>query len=84
MKANNDIKYFIAKIARSIFFIFFIGGLFLLLSMLLESLCNNFIFKKFHVPCINTMEAAGIVAFVYIIFFGIKFGSAAGKSKGTN
>ena len=75
MKANNyDIKFTIEKIARSIFFIIFIGGLFLFISYILENVCNRMIFDAFKMPCINTLEAAGIVGFGYIIIYGINFG----------
>ena len=85
MKANNhDIKLTIEKIARSIFFIIFIGGLFLFLSYTLENICNLVIFNTFKIPCINTLEAAGIVGFVYIIVYGIIFGIKSMRGEMTN
>jgi len=75
MKANDNItKTTIEKIARTIFFIFFIGGLFLFMSFTLENVCNRMIFDTFKMPCINTLEAAGIIGFIYIIIYGINFG----------
>lgn len=85
MKTNNhDIKLTIEKIARSIFFIIFIGGLFLFISYTLENICNLVIFDTFKIPCINTLEAAGIVGFAYIIFYGINFGIKSMRSEMTN
>lgn len=85
MKANNhDIKLTIEKIARSIFFIIFIGGLFLFISYTLENICNLVIFNTFKIPCINTLEAAGIVGFAYIIIYGINFGIKSMRSEMTN
>lgn len=62
------------KAARTTFFIVFVGGLFLFSAMSFENLCNRVIFNYFHVPCISTLEAAGMIAFAYIIYFGVKFG----------
>ena len=85
MKANNyDIKLTIEKIARSIFFIIFIGGLFLFISYILENVCNRVIFDTFKMPCINTLEAAGIVGFGYIIIYGINFGIKTIKNRNDN
>lgn len=82
MKANNyDIKVTIEKIARSIFFIIFIGGLFLFISYILENVCNRVIFDTFKMPCINTLEAAGIVGFAYIFIYGINFGIKSIKNR---
>jgi len=81
MKANNnDNNSAIEKIARSIFFILFIGGLFLFISYTLENVCNRVIFDTFQMPCINTLEAAGIVGFAYIIIYGINFGIKSMKN----
>lgn len=85
MKANkNDKKTTLEKIARSIFFIIFIGGLFLFLSYATQNLCNLVIFETLHLPCINTLEGAGIVAFIYIIIYGINFGIKTIKHEMTN
>lgn len=85
MKANNnDIKLTIEKIARSIFFIIFIGGLFLFISFTLENICNLVIFDTLKIPCINTLEAAGIVGFGYIIIYGINFGIKSMRNEMTN
>lgn len=85
MKVSKDnIKTTTEKIARSIFFILFIGGLFLFLSFALENICNRMIFDTFQIPCINTLEAAGIVAFIYIIVYGILFGIKSMKNEMTN
>ena len=71
---HNRTKTTIEKIARTIFFIFFIGGLFLFMSYTLENVCNQVIFDTFRIPCINTLEAAGIIGFIYIFIYGINFG----------
>lgn len=62
------------RTARTTFFIMFVGGLYFLSSYLLSLLCNKLIFGVFQMPCINTLESSGIIAFLFIIFFGIKFG----------
>lgn len=62
------------RTARTTFFIMFVGGLYFLSSYLLSLLCNKLIFGVIQIPCINTLESSGIIAFLFIIFFGIKFG----------
>lgn len=81
MKHEKNIDFIIGKTARSIFFIFFIGGLFLFISIIFEHFCNEMIFESFKMPCINTLEAAGIIAFGYIIYYGIRFGINSFKSE---
>ncbi|MFY8160575.1 MAG: hypothetical protein ACOVNU_04545 [Candidatus Kapaibacteriota bacterium] len=60
--------------ARTTFFILFVGGLYFLISALLANFCNTVIFGVIHIPCITTLEASGLIAFLFIIYFGIKFG----------
>ena len=60
--------------ARTAFFILFVGGLYFLISALLANFCNTVIFGVIHIPCISTLEASGLIAFLFIIYFGIKFG----------
>lgn len=60
--------------ARTAFFILFVGGLYFLISALLANFCNTVIFGVIHIPCITTLEASGLIAFLFIIYFGIKFG----------
>jgi len=67
-------KIFNSKLARSAFFITFVGGLFLFTAIALENLCNRVLFDIIHFPCITTLESAGIIAFAYIFIFGVRFG----------
>lgn len=71
---KKRLKILNSKAARSLFFIGFVGGLFLFSSIVFEHLCNKMIFDTLRMPCINTLEAAGIIAFGYILFMGIRFG----------
>lgn len=67
-------QIFDSKIARSVFFIIFTGGLLLFSSIVFANLCNITFLERFHLPCLNYLESAGIMAFVYIIGFGVKYG----------
>lgn len=62
------------KKARSIFYIVLISGLLSLTSFVIEFVWNHTFIKLFGVPPITFLESVGIVAFVYVIYFGIKFG----------
>jgi hypothetical protein len=63
-----------SKKARSIFYIVLISGLLSLTSFVIEFIWNNTFIKLLGVPQITFLESVGIVAFVYVIYFGIKFG----------
>ena len=65
---------FNSGIARSVFFIGFTGGLLLFSSIVFANVCNITLLNSFELPCLNYLESAGILAFVYVIVFGIKFG----------
>jgi len=65
---------FKSRMARTIFFVIFVGGLFMFTSVIFKSLCNEIIFDYFQFPCISYLESAGILSFGYILAFGIKFG----------
>ncbi len=63
-----------SKKARSIFYIVLISGLLSLTSFVIEFIWNHTFIKLFGVPTISFLESVGIVAFVYVVYFGIKFG----------
>ncbi len=75
-------QFFNSGIARSVFFIIFTGGLLLFSSIVFANVCNIAILESLELPCLNYLESAGILAFVYVIGFGIKFG--LGKKSLTN
>ena len=60
--------------ARSLFYIIIISGLLSLTSFVILLIWNNSIAKEFELVEISFLEAVGIVAFVYVIYFGIHFG----------
>lgn len=62
--------------ARSIIYIFIISGLLSLTSIVILLVWNNTISPKLEIAELTFLEAVGIVAFVYVIYFGINFGSA--------
>jgi len=68
-------KIFNSKAARSIFYIIFVSGLFFLISISCEFFCNQIMAKCFDLPEITLLESAGVFAFVYIVYHGIKFGT---------
>jgi|GEM_PF-1348830 len=59
---------------RTTFFILFVGGLYFLLSSLVTTFCNTILFGWIHIPCITTLEGAGVIGFLCVIYFGISFG----------
>ena len=63
------------KKARSIFYIILISGLLSLTSIIIEFVWNHTFIKLFGFERITFLESVGIVAFVYVIYFGIKFGA---------
>jgi hypothetical protein len=73
---------FNSGIARSVFFIIFTGGLLLFSSIVFANICNITVLNRFEMPCLSYLEATGILAFAYVIGFGIKFGLS--KSDLTN
>lgn len=60
--------------ARSLFYIIIISGLLSLTSFVIFLIWNNSISKEFDMAEISFLEAVGIVAFVYVIYFGLHFG----------
>ena len=73
MSMNNKI----GRKARSVFYIIFISGLLSLTSWIVEILWDLSLYKFFNLSQISFLESVGIVSFVYIIYFGIKFGEAS-------
>jgi hypothetical protein len=67
-------QIFNSGIARAVFFIGFTGGLLLFSSIVFANICNLTFIAKLQLPCLNYLESAGIMAFVYIVGFGVKFG----------
>lgn len=65
------------KAARTIFYIIFVSGLLSLTSTAIMLIWNNTITKLLELASITFLEAVGIVSFVYVIYFGIKFGDSA-------
>ncbi len=67
-------KILTTKFARSVFYILFIGGLFISQAIMLSilwTLVGKEIFGSFS---LNILEAGGIVALSYVVYFGIRFG----------
>lgn len=62
------------KAARSAFFVFFVGGLFTFLSICAAHIYNMFSTDQDAMPEMNNLEMAGVLAFGYIIYYGIRFG----------
>ncbi|GEM_PF-2141071 len=60
--------------ARSLFYIIIISGLLSLTSFVIYLIWNNSVVKEFEMAEISFLEAVGIVAFVYVIYFGLHFG----------
>lgn len=58
-------------IARSLLYIIYSGGLLTFCAIILEHLCENNCWGFFKVPDLNFLESAGLLAFAYIILFGI-------------
>jgi hypothetical protein len=62
--------------ARSIFYIIIISGLLSLTSFVIMLVWNNSLSFHLDMEEISFLEAVGLVAFVYVVYFGIKFGEA--------
>ncbi len=62
--------------ARSIFYIIIISGLLSLTSIVIMLVWNNSLSLHLDMEEISFLEAVGLVAFVYVIYFGIRFGQA--------
>ncbi|GAB5465280.1 MAG: hypothetical protein Kapaf2KO_07160 [Candidatus Kapaibacteriales bacterium] len=63
------------KLARSLFFIVFVGGLLFMASFIISYIFNHYLsFKYFNGARFTILEIAGIIAFVYVLAFGIRFG----------
>lgn len=82
MLKSKFFNFFNSGIARSVFFIVFTGGLLLFASIVFANVCNIAILNSLELPCLNYLESAGILAFVYVVAFGVKFG--LGKTDLTN
>lgn len=63
--------------ARSIFYILFVGGLLALSSFILMISWNSGITNLFNAEPISFLESIGILALVYVIYFGIQFGKSS-------
>jgi hypothetical protein len=74
MKINEMQKTTTNK-ARSIFYIITISGLLSLTSFVILLIWNNSIIQIIEISEISFLEAVGIVAFVYVIYFGIQYGT---------
>lgn len=62
--------------ARSIFYIVFVGGLLSLSAFILMISWNSGITNLFDANPISFLESIGILALVYVIYFGIQFGKS--------
>jgi hypothetical protein len=67
----------IGRKARSVFYIIFISGLLSLTSFIVGLVWNYSFTAHLNFSEITFLESVGIVSFVYIIYFGIKFGEAS-------
>lgn len=63
--------------ARSIFYIVFVGGLLSLSAIVLMISWNTGITNLFDTNPITFLESIGILALVYVIYFGIQFGKSS-------
>jgi hypothetical protein len=63
--------------ARSIFYIVFVGGLLSLSAIILMISWNSGIVNLFDVNPLTFLEAIGILALIYVIYFGIQFGKSS-------
>ena len=63
-----------SKTARSIFFIVFVGGLLTLGAVLMEFLWNSLLTNIIPFKPFTFLESVGILSFLYVIYFGIRFG----------
>ena len=63
-----------SKTARSIIYIFFISGLLTSTSLIIMILWNLTLSHLIQWGHMTFLESVGIVSFVYVIYFGIKFG----------
>ena len=67
-------NFFKNKTARSVFYIIFVSGLLSLTSFSLMIIWDYFTINNPRIHQISFLEAVGICAFVYVIYFGVKFG----------
>jgi len=67
-------NFFKSKTARSIFYIIFVSGLLSLTSFTMMVIWDYFTLSNPGIHQITFLEAVGICAFVYVIYFGVKFG----------
>ncbi len=66
---------FLNNAARSVIFILFTAGLLCVLSFIISYGFELLLSEYLDVRPPGFLESAGIVAFVYVIFFGINFGN---------
>lgn len=70
------------KLVRSLFFIAFVGGLLFCISYTFSYIANHYLYDELGLEePVSILELAGLVAFVYVIFFGIKFGFRKSNSQ---
>ena len=63
-----------SKTARSILYLITIGGLFIFFSLMMLITWNYIINPFINISDINLLESAGVVSFIYIFIFAVKFG----------
>lgn len=68
-------KIFTTKFARSIFYILFIGGLFVSQALMLTFLWKLLGIDAIFLYSLNILESGGIIALAYVFVFGIRFGT---------
>lgn len=59
---------------KSIFYILIFAGMLKLSGIIIAWVWNDLLLEKFHLNEISILEATGIVAFIYLVYAGIKFG----------
>lgn len=63
------------KLARSLFFIGFVGGLLFFVSYTFSHVANNYFYNTLSLQRpVSILEVAGVLSFIYVIAFGFKFG----------
>lgn len=59
---------------KSLLYIIILAGSLKLFGWLLYKVWNSYIYDNYNVTPISQLEAVGIIAFIYLVFAGIKFG----------
>jgi|GEM_PF-4129390 len=68
------------KLARSLFFIVFVGGLLFCISYTLSYIANHYLYNNLRLDReVSVLEVSGLVAFIYVLAFGFKFGFSSRK-----